>query len=488
MSENIPLDFYISSLPILLLAMGSLVYVLFPSMKGQNQLAYYIFSLLLLGSSLAALLFVPLNGNYWNGAFLSDGLSFVGNILLLAVAILLVLLYKESCLASRFFSRDSLSLFILSLIGMMVLVSSTDLATLFVGLELSSIGLYVLVGYLSPSRTSMEGAVKYLILGSFASAFLLFGFGLLYACSGTMNLAELAQRTVISSELWLQLGIVFSLIGLAFKLALVPFHMWAPDAYEAAPTGITAFMATSVKIMILVVALRLTQGLSLYGEQWNPLIAGLAFLSMVGGNLLALVQTSMKRMLAYSSISHSGYMAIVLCALGGRSELPFQAILFYLIAYTLSSLLAFGTLMWLEDKEKQNLHLSDLRGLMHNHPWAAFAIAVSMFSFAGMPPTVGFIAKFFVFNAAIRENLYFLVFAGVAGSIISLYYYLRVIVFMYMQKPSEESALRINPAGSSFMSTFVLGLTCAVMLALGTVFPGALLDILKSTATHLLQR
>ena len=192
-------------------------------------------------------------------------------------------------------------------------------------------------------------------------------------------------------------------------------------------------------------------------------------------------------MLAYSSIAHSGYMAIVLCLLNFDGGLPYQAILFYLIAYIFTSLLAFGTLMWLEDVSRQNLQLDDLRGLMRSHPWASLALAIAMFSFAGMPPTVGFFAKFFIFNVALREKLYFLVFAGIFGSVISLYYYLRVIVTMYMQKPEENAKNPLRPR-KSLMTTFLLAGACLAILLLGTVFPEPLLTELKPVADKLLQR
>lgn len=484
MIESIPSNFYIVASPFFILALASLVSVLFPS-GPKSSLAFYIFTLSALGASLAGVFWGFMPDNFWNGVFVSDNLSFLSQSLILSIAFVLVILFRESSLAERFFTRETVSLFLLTILGMMVMLTSTDLITLFVGLELSSIGIYVLVGYVLPNRSSMEGAMKYLILGSFASAFLLFGFGLLYASTGTMNLAELAQKTVFESDIWIKIGILFSLTGIGFKLALVPFHMWTPDVYESAPTGITALMASSVKIMILVLALRMTHGLPVYSEQWNPIILILSFLSMVGGNFLALIQTSLKRMLAYSSIAHSGYMAIALCALGGAKELPYQAIMFYLIGYTLTSLLAFGTLIWLEDKDRQNLHLADIRGLVKSHPWAAFSLSAAMLSFAGMPPTVGFLGKFFIFNAALQENLYYLVLAGVFGSIISFYYYLRVIVTMYMQEPIQN--LEPLKPRQSWLTGFILAATCVSILALGTVLPEHVLNSLKASAKDFIQ-
>ena len=485
--ESIPQDFYRSAAPLFIIALASLISALFPKARGQNLVPFYIFSVLALFAALAALLIPVSSEVFWKGAYLADNLAKLAQALILSVALVITIFFKESCLAQHFFRRESVSLFLLTILGMLVMVSSTDLVTLFVGLELSSIGMYILVGYVFPNRASLEGAMKYFVLGSFASAFLLFGFGLLYASSGTMNIVELTHKVSFENDFWIKVGILFTLVGLAFKLALVPFHMWAPDAYESAPTGITALMATSIKVMVLTVVLRLTSGLNIYFDQWYPTLFIASFLSMISANLLALVQTSIKRMLAYSSIAHSGYMAIVLCLLNFDGGLPYQAILFYLIAYIFTSLLAFGTLMWLEDVSRQNLQLDDLRGLMRSHPWASLALAIAMFSFAGMPPTVGFFAKFFIFNVALREKLYFLVFAGIFGSVISLYYYLRVIVTMYMQKPEENAKNPLRPR-KSLMTTFLLAGACLAILLLGTVFPEPLLTELKPVADKLLQR
>ena len=238
--------------------------------------------------------------------------------------------------------------------------------------------------------------------------------------------------------------------------------------------------------MVLIVILRITQNIELFANQWFPTLFVVSSLSMIGGNILALVQTSVKRLLAYSSIAHSGYMALVLCAMGAGRDLPYEAILFYLIGYVLTSVLAFGTLMWLEDTERQNLQIEDLRGLMRSHPWAAFVMAAAMFSFAGMPPTVGFFAKFFIFNAALREHLYFLVIIGALSSVISLYYYLRIVVVMYMQKP-DSKASTLTPRSSIVMNV-LLTCTCGAVLIFGTVFPEQILAQLKPIATKLSQR
>lgn len=485
----VPIDFYLAASPLFVLALAGMVAMLFPRMRNGSITGLYTLGVLSLGLALG-LLCIPTAPEamevFWNGAYVADNLAHLGQFLILGTALVLVLLFKESHLAKHFFTREMLSLFFLVILGMLVMVASVDLITLFVGLELSSIGIYILVGYVLPRQASLEGALKYFIMGSFASAFILFGFGLLYASSGTLNIAEFVHKSFIVNPFWIKIGISLVLVGIAFKLALMPFHMWSPDAYESAPTGITALMATSVKVMLLIVAMRLTRGNSFFVKEWYPILFSVSALSMLGGNILALVQTSVKRMLAYSSIAHSGYMAIALAIMDVGKQIAYDSMIFYLIAYVLTSILAFGTLMYLEDSTRQNLQIDDLKGLVHSHPWAAFFLATAMFSLAGMPPTIGFFGKFFVFNAALRDHLYFLVIVGVVGSVISLYFYLRVIVAMYMQKPTNN-AQKLTPQ-KSFIGPFILALSCIAVLVLGTFFPEKILHQVKPISSKLSQR
>jgi NADH-quinone oxidoreductase subunit N len=346
--------------------------------------------------------------------------------------------------------------------------------------------LYAIVGYLNPSRRSQEGAIKYFVLGSFAAALLLFGFGLLYVATGSLRLTEISQvLPKISDHPWVKVGVLFIVSGLGFKLALAPFHLWAPDTYEAAPTGVTALMATTVKAMIIIVTLRFFAGsLAQVYVVWLPAIMFLATVSMILGNIMALVQSSLKRMLAYSSIAHSGYMAIAICALGGSGgSFTVAAVLYYLVGYTIISLGAFSVLMWLESANNDNLMLDDITGLAKKHPWAAFALATFMFSFAGMPPTVGFIGKFFVFNAALNNQLYSLVVVGVVGSSISLFYYLRVIVRMYMAEPVKV-AEPLAPSRSRIV-TAILAVALIANLALGTALPEFVMKNMVTTSKEI---
>jgi NADH-quinone oxidoreductase subunit N len=473
-------DFYVAASPVLILSVGSMLAMLQAVFKPVKQptAVLVVQAVTLLLALVASLLGTPaVETSYLEGTYLAGSLAQFGQVTILVIAMIVALLFRETFNAARFFRGEISALFLMIVCGMLVMVSSEDLITLFVGLELSTIGLYAVVGYLNPTRRSQEGAIKYFVLGSFAAALLLFGFGLLYASTGSMRLSDIVEALPkLVDHNWVRLGVVFSLAGLGFKLALAPFHLWAPDTYEAAPTGITAFMATTVKAMILIVAMRLfASGLTPIYDVWLPALMFLAMVSMILGNIMALVQTSLKRMLAYSSIAHSGYMAIAICALGGQSgSFPVAAILYYLVGYAIISLAAFAILMWLETDGNDNLMLDDLAGLAKTHPWAAFALAFCMFSFAGMPPTVGFMGKFFVFNAAISSHLFGIVIIGVIGSSISLFYYLRVIVKMYMSEPVKV-ALPLAPS-RSFVITGLLGVALALALALGTVLPGTVME------------
>lgn len=481
-------DFILAASPILLMCLSGLVLMLVsvsPNLEKPTTGFAVILGFLL--PSLALSVYgVPLvEKNHLHNTMISGMISAFGQTTILMISLIVVLLFRETSQNAKFFRGEVLSLFSFCVAGMLTMVASTDIVTIFVGLEIASICLYVLAGYTDPSRKSQEGAIKYFILGSFGTALLLMGFALVYAATGSLNITEyLVQIPKLADHRWIQLGTLFMLSGIAFKLALAPFHLWAPDTYEGSLTGITAFMATSVKVMMMVFACRLlSQGMIGAFEVWLPALVFLATCSMIIGNMMALVQSSLKRMLAYSSIAHGGYMSLALCALGTSSlELPISSIMFYLISYSLVSLCAFGIIMWLESGV-ENLTLQDVQGLGSKHPWAAFCLAVAMFALAGMPPSGGFIGKLFVFKSALDSQLYALVLVGALGSAISLFYYLRVIVKMYMTQPlvlSEE----LSPKPSLVLSCVMAVLVISIIL-LGTVMPEALFQQLIKAAENI---
>jgi len=482
---NFDAGFYWAAMPVFILCLGAIAAMLqsvIMSISGKRAtMVLLLFTLV--GALITAAFCKPTAGtSYLFGSLLTGTLSQFGQITILAIALVVVLMFKGSYLETKFFRGEISALFQLSIVGMIVMVASDDIITIFIGLELSSIALYALVGYIDPSRRSQEGAVKYFILGAVSAGILLFGFGLLYAGTGTLSLSGIiASLPETAHQNWVKLGALFTAIGFCFKLALAPFHLYAPDAYEAAPTGITALMATALKIMVLVVVARLFGGgFSHLYEVWTPAIMFVAVLSMVFGNILALVQSNLKRMLAYSSIAHSGYMAVAICAMSGGSGFSVAALMFYVISYSIFSLGTFGILMWLESEKNDNLLLDDLNGLCKTHPWTAFAMAAFMFAFAGMPPTVGFMSKFFVFNAALNSELYGLVVVGILGSAISLYYYLRVIVRMYMTEPNHQRLVVLAPK-KSIIAMIVISMAIVLTLLLGTILPGQAMDIVKNS-------
>lgn len=483
---EIPKEFYSAAAPIFILAIGAMISMLQSVSKTMGKpgpVKVVLLASLILALVASAFGFGQEPVDYLQGSYMAEALSRFGFLTIISIALVVALLFSGTYLKERFFRGEIASLFQLVTLGALVLVAADEMVSLFVGLEIASIGIYALVGYVQPTQRSMEGAIKYFVLGAFATGFLLFGLALLYAGTGSMRIAEVVRAFAnLADHPWVQIGAVFTLVGLGFKLALAPFHLWGPDAYEGAPTGITAYMATAVKAMILILMLRfMSIGMQHISEIWMPGLLFLASLSMLVGNIMALVQTSLKRMLAYSSIAHSGYMAMAICAIGAQSgELPVAAVLFYIVGYTIISLGAFAVIMWFENQVADNLQLDDIAGLGRKFPLAAFALAAFMFSFAGFPPTVGFMSKFFVFNATIKSELYGLTVVGVLGSCISLFYYLRVLVKLYMDQPAPFAAT-LTPK----RSLVVGGVTCGALLLtilLGTVWPEQALRLAKEAS------
>jgi NADH-quinone oxidoreductase subunit N len=379
---------------------------------------------------------------------------------------------------------DFFPLLLFSVLGMMVLAAANDLLALYLGLETMSLAAYVLVGGRKGSVRSSEAGFKYLLLGGFASAVLVFGMALVFGFAGTTSLTgiQIALLSSRADSLLLMLGGGLMLVGLGFKIAMVPFHMWTPDVYDGAPSHVTGFMATGIKAAAFAALIRFALVLlPALSEVWFPLLAVLAVLTMTLGNLIALVQSNMKRMLAYSSIAHAGYLLLGVLALfaGGnsgdslRTENVITAagggILFYLVGYTLMNLAAFGIVSFLGPGRGSDADdIAGYAGLARRQPLVAAALAISLFSLAGIPPTVGFMGKFYVFDAVVRAGLVPLAVWGVVNSLLSVYYYLRVVVFMYMTPGDERSY-----DGRNWESAFAVSILALLTLVLG-VMPGGL--------------
>lgn len=485
-------DFYIAAAPLLLLCVTGMIALLLAVTKsGKNPQQLFIMNI---GSLVLAFAGAVHNycaagtglRSFLSGAYLGGKLGDFGQVMILGVALVISLLMNESYLKAKFYRGEVIALLHMVLVGMLTMVSTDDLVTLFVGLEMASIGVYALIGYTSPNKLSQEAAIKYFVLGAIAAAVLLFGFAFLYAATGSLHISEIsASIGKVSGHHWIELGALLTLAGIGFKMALVPFHMWTADAYEGAPTGLTAFMATAMKVMIMIAALRIfEQGLDGVHGVWLPAVGFMAAASLLFANIMALAQQSVKRILAYSSIAHSGYMALAIAAMSGTSHThQVPSVLFYLISYVLVSLGAFGIIMWLENERCENIIIDDLSGLAKKHPWAACAMAVFMFSLGGMPPTVGFISKLYVFNAALSNELIALVVIAAIGSTISLYYYLRIIVRMFMMDANPALDGLIKPV-RSHITTAVVAVAVVLILALGTMLPEPVMNVARSSASE----
>lgn len=364
------------------------------------------------------------------------------------------------------------TLLIFATIGMMLMAAGGHLIIIFLGLEILSIAIYILAGLFREDVKSNEAALKYLILGAFSSAFLLFGMAMLYGATGTLFLDDLAQLVKAGEALkpLTLLGMGLLIVGFGFKVSSVPFHMWTPDVYEGAPTSITAFMSVATKAAAFAAFVRVFfHVFPAIKMEWNMVLWTLAVATMTLGNVVAIAQTNIKRMLAYSSIAHAGYLLVALVAANQLGALSF---LYYLVAYTLMNLGAFAVVIMVARKKDSYLNIYDYCGLGFQYPALAAAMSVFMFALAGIPPTAGFVGKFYVFSAAVEAGYIWLAIIGVMNSLISVFYYLRITVLMYMR----PAAAALGPI------SFTLGITSAVLVtALGVivigVFPGPLYDL-----------
>ena len=375
-------------------------------------------------------------------------------------------------------------LFLTALLGSVVLVSSVHFASFFLGLEILSVSLYTLIAYQRMNELCIEAGIKYLILAAFSSAFLVFGMTLVYAEAGTMEFSRMAAQLAAAGSIRpISLaGMVLIIVGIGFKLAIVPFHMWVADVYEGAPAPVTAFIATVSKGAVFAILLRYFICIDM--PRGNPIVIFLIFVavvSMFAGNLLALFQDNVKRLLAYSSIAHMGYLLVAFLASG---KLRVTAVVFYLVSYFITTIGAFGVVTVLSGKERDADRLDDYRGLFFRRPWLAGIFTTMLLSLAGIPMTAGFIGKFYVVAAGVNSVLWIPVLSLVVTSAIGLFYYLRVLVVMYTPLPEladaaghSMSAMPAMPAG-----TLVLAVLIFLLLWLG-LYPGPVLEVINAMST-----
>jgi NADH-quinone oxidoreductase subunit N len=404
------------------------------------------------------------------GMYIADELGFalkLAGFLFVAVA----LLYSRAYLENRNILRGEYYVLVLTaLLGIFVLISANSLLTVYLGVELLALSVYAMVAFDRDSGVSAEAAMKYFVLGAIASGTLLYGMSLIYGLTGTLNLSEIAARLHAPFSPGILLGLTFIVVAVAFKLGAVPFHMWLPDVYEGAPTSVTLFIGTSPKIAYFALALRLlTQGLAGTEAAWTQMLAALAILTLVVGNVVAIVQSNLKRMLAYSTIANVGF--IVLGFVAGTPD-GYAAALYYTLVYVLVALGSFGVILLASAKGFEADLLDDYKGLYRRDPLLALAMMVLMFSTAGVPPFVGFWAKLRIFQVLWETHHLWLVILAAAMSVVGAYYYLRVIKLMYF----DESAAQPPPARREAGVRLALGINAAAVLALG-LLPGPLLDL-----------
>jgi len=450
-------------LPMIVIALVTLLIILVDALYKENARISFWVSLV---GTLAAF-FVTFNQTLqqtvFNGMVLVDGFTRFCTLVLLCGTILTILLSRSYLEKLEIHFGEYYALLLSAVLGMMFLTSAGDLMMMFIGIELMSVCFYVLAGFLRKRTTSNESALKYFLLGAFATGFLLYGIALLYGSSGTTNIAMIiSELDSLQTSMLFWLGIGLLLIGFAFKVAAVPFHMWAPDVYEGAPTSVTAFMATTGKtaafsgflLAFANIVGHTSQNFS--HEKLSLALAIISAASMILGNVVAISQTNIKRMLAYSSIAHAGYM---LAGLASGTQYGVQGILFYLAAYTLMNLGAFGVISLVEQIEETNLSLNDYAGFSQKQPALAAMFAIFMFSLSGIPPFAGFFGKYYVFAAAVSGGFTWLAIIGVLTSAIAAYYYLRIVVLMYFKNSETElivSASRISFAAISLAAIGVI--------------------------------
>lgn len=407
----------------------------------------------------------------FNGSFIRDPM---GDVLKLFsfIVLALVYIYAKHCLRQfRMFRADFYTLSLFALLGVMLLISANSLVTVYLGLELISLSSYALVAFDRDSPRGSEAAMKYFVLGSMASGMLLYGMSMIYGATGTLDLQLIANSIggAGSDNTLLVFGLVFLVVGLAFKLGVVPFHMWIPDVYEGAPVATTLFISSVPKMAAFAMAIRLLQtGLGSLQDDWSQMLAVLAVLSIVLGNLAAIAQTNIKRMLAYSTISHMGF--VLLGLLPGTPE-GFGAGMFYVIVYSLMSAAAFGMVILLSARGVEAEKLDDFKGLNQRDSWYAAIMAMVMFSMAGVPVFVGFFAKWLVIKAALDAGLLWLAIVAVVFSVVGAFYYIRVVKLMYFDEPVTEAVI---DAPVDFRAA--ISLNGIMMLGLG-IFSSSLIAI-----------
>jgi NADH-quinone oxidoreductase subunit N len=415
----------------------------------------------------------------FNGMVVADNMADLLELAAIATVSLMLFYGRRYFTVRGVFTGETFVLVLFSLLGMLVMISAANFITLYLGLELQALALYALVALQRDKPGTAEAAMKYFVLGALASGMLLYGMSMVYGATGSLSLDGIAEATLAANtgnRLLLLFGLVFIVSGIAFKLGVVPYHMWVPDVYEGAPTPITLLIGTAPKLAAFAFALRMLGG-GLKGMEfdWQGMLIVLSLLSMVLGNVIAIAQTNIKRMLAYSLIAHMGYMLMGFLAADRNG---FSAAMFYTVAYVISSVAAFGMILLLSRAGFECERIDDFKGLNQRSPWWAFIMLLAMFSLAGVPPTIGFYAKFSVIEAAVNQGFVWLAVVGVMASLVGAYYYLRVVKVMYFDEPVDAS-----PIDSRGDARVLLSANGLALLALG-ILPQPLMGLCAIALTQ----
>ena len=459
-----------------LLGAACLVLVVDLFLSPRTRMVGYGLSLMTLLGTIALVAWVagPERQTLFAGSFVRDPVADVLKIALLSVGVL-ALAYGRGYLLGQGIYRGEYSILALfALLGMMIMASAGNFLTLYLGLELLALSVYALVAFDRDSLKGAEAAMKYFVLGALASGMLLYGISMLYGATGSLTFTEVAEAIGSGEvdETVLVFGLVFVVIGVAFKFGAVPFHMWVPDVYHGAPTAVTLFLGSAPKIAAFALALRLlVDGAGGLSAHWADMLTILAVLSLAIGNIVAIAQTNLKRMLAYSTISHVGFIFLGFIAANDKG---YSAALFYTVVYALAAAGGFGLLAMLSRRgfDAENLH--DLKGLNDRSPWLAGMMLLILFSMAGVPPTVGFFAKLFVLEAVVSVDKVWLAGVAVFFSIIGAFYYLRAVKMMYFDKPIDDAAIE-----ASIDSRMAFSVNGVAMLLFG-LFPAGLLEVCRA--------
>lgn len=433
------------------------------------------------GVGVAALFLLVSSGETFGGMFIADGFSLFFKVIFFINVVLSILISIKYIAVERVNYGEYYSLLLFSTIGMMIMASAGDLIVLYLGLELMALSTYILAGFIRHDIRSNEAALKYFLLGAFSSGFLLYGISIVYGLTGTTDIRAIAafiNERGLYDNVALLLSVMFLIVAFGFKIAAAPFHMWAPDVYEGAPTSITAFMSVGPKAAGFAVLGRVFLiAFASVKVDWVTVLIPLSILTMAVGNIVALSQTNIKRMLAYSSIAHAGYALLGMIAANAEG---LSSMMNYLLIYAFMNLGAFAVIIMLRSEGFKGDSIYDYEGLSKTHPLASALMLIFMFSLTGIPPTAGFIGKLYLFMAAIHAGYTWLVVVAVVFSAISAYFYLRIVMYMYMREPKVSVDLT-----TSFSNGLVLAVTTVAVLAIG-VFPTTVVEFARAAVKSFL--